>query len=125
MCDKSLVIDILEELLEAIIKVEKRCSNINSSDDFLQTEEKQILLDSICMQLIAIGEGVKNIDKITDKVLLKNYTEIEWSNIAGMRDILSYHYFDINAETIFTVCKEHIKLLKRNVENIKQDLQGA
>ena len=125
MFDKSLVIDILEELLEAITKVEKRCSNINSSDDFLQTEEKQILLDSICMQLIAIGEGVKNIDKITDKALLKNYTEIEWSNIAGMRDILSHHYFDINAETIFTVCKEHIKPLKRNIENIKKDLQGA
>jgi len=34
-------------------------------------------LDSICMLLIAIGESLKNIDKITKKSLLKQYPEID------------------------------------------------
>ena len=119
MYDKELVLDILEDLLEAIQKIENRCKKINSSDDFLKDEQSQILLDSICMQLIAIGEGVKNIDKVTNKTLLKNYPQIEWKNISGIRDVLSHHYFDINAQTIFTVCKEHIKPLKEALLTMK------
>lgn len=26
----------------------------------------------------------------------------------GMRDIITHHYFDIDSETVFTVCDEHI-----------------
>jgi len=35
-------------------------------------------LDSICMQLIAIGEGFKNLDKVTDHSLLPRYPEVDW-----------------------------------------------
>ena len=35
-------------------------------------------LESTCMLLIAIGEGLKGIDKITDKQLLVRYPEIDW-----------------------------------------------
>ncbi len=40
-------------------------------DDFCDTKEGQEKLDSICMKLIAVGESLKNIYKITDKQLLK------------------------------------------------------
>jgi len=33
-------------------------------------------LDAICMQLIAIGEGLKNVDKITDNSLLHQYPDV-------------------------------------------------
>ena len=38
-------------------------------------------LDAICMQLIAIGEGLQNVDKITNNYLLHQYPEIKriWS----------------------------------------------
>jgi uncharacterized protein with HEPN domain len=35
-------------------------------------------LDAICMQLIAIGESLKNIDKITDKTLLDKYPQADF-----------------------------------------------
>jgi hypothetical protein len=35
-------------------------------------------LDGICTKLIAIGEGLKNIDKVTNNSLLPNYSEINW-----------------------------------------------
>ena len=55
-------------------------------------------LDAISMQLIAIGEALKNLDKITAESLLPNYSQIDWKKVKGMRDIISHHYFDIDSE---------------------------
>ncbi len=103
-------------------KIEQRCAKVNSVDDFLDTEEGQILLDSICMLLIAVGEAVKQIDKITDKTLLKNYPQVEWKKVAGIRDILSHHYFDLNAETVFGLCEKRIAVLKNTLQEIDDSL---
>lgn len=76
------------------------------------------------MQLINIGEALKQIDKITDKTLLNKYPEIEWKKVMGMRDIITHHYFDIDAETVFTVCDEHVPELKKTIANIQKDHFG-
>lgn len=122
MYDKTLIVDILEDMIGAIQKIERRCSKASCADDFLDDEEGQILLDSICMLLIATGEAVKQIDRITDKTLLQNYPKVSWRKIAGIRDILSHHYFDLNAETVFGLCQNHIKTLKETVQKIHNDL---
>lgn len=118
MYNKSLLQDVLEDMITATQKVEQRCAKVNSIDDFLDTEEGQILLDSICMLLIAIGEAVKQVDKLTDKALLKNYPQVEWKRVAGIRDILSHHYFDLNAETVFGLCETKITILKKTLQEI-------
>ncbi len=88
MYDKELVretIQLLEKTLEILLK---RVSGITSVHDFLDTENGVILLDSVCMKLIAVGESVKNLDKITDKELLVNYPAVNWKDVMGMRDII-------------------------------------
>jgi len=122
MYDLDLVLDILEDMINASKKITTRCNKIKSADDFLENEETQIVLDSICMQLIAIGEAVKEIDKITNKELLQKYKQIEWKKVAGIRDILSHHYFDLNAEIVFSVCTDHIQNLKNTLIIIQKDL---
>lgn len=52
-----------------------------------------------------MGERFKNIDKLSNNELLKNYPNIPWKNVKGIRDILSHHYFDLDAEVIFAICK--------------------
>lgn len=121
--DQGLVTDILEDMIDASKKVKRRCSNFSSSDDFLADEKSQIILDSICMQLIAIGEAVKQIDKITDKTLFVHYPEISWRNIAGVRDILSHHYFDLNAEIVFGICEDNMEQLIEVLNQINEELQ--
>ena len=79
-------------------------------------------LDGICMLLIAIGESLKNIDKITDKSLLSRYPEIDWKGAMGMRDVITHHYFDIDAEEIFWVCSRQIKPLADTIAKIIKDL---
>lgn len=96
--DRELVISILDNILWALEQIEKRFSGINASDDFLDSDEGLTKLDSICMQLINIGEALKQIDKVTDKSLLFMYPKIEWKKVMGMRDIITHHYFDIDSE---------------------------
>ncbi len=122
MYDKKLVSDILEDMIVATKKIDARCSKVSCEDDFLDDEDGQILLDSICMLLIAVGEAVKQVDKITDKTLFINYPEVEWKKVAGIRDILSHHYFDLNAETVYGLCQKHIKLLIETLEKIHKNI---
>ena len=123
MYDKELVVELLSKMIEATEKVLYRTKNINAVDDFLKNDESLILLDSLCMQFIAIGEAVKKIDKLTNKKLLNNYSKIPWKDIAGMRDILSHHYFDLNADVVFDVTKEYIPQLHTVLKEILADIK--
>jgi uncharacterized protein with HEPN domain len=93
--DKELVLDTLEQIREALVVIKKRCSYAKEADDFCDSEDGQEKLDSICMKLIAVGESLKNIDKLTDKNLRVNYPHIKWKELKGIRDILSHHYFEL------------------------------
>jgi len=74
------------------------------------------------MKLIVIGESLKNIDKITDKKLLRLYPQIEWKKIKGIRDFISHHYFDLDAEVIFGICKNNIADLLQILKQMRSDL---
>ncbi len=123
MYDKYLVSDILEEMIDASHTISSRCSKMSCMDDFVANDEGQMVLDSICMLLIAIGEAVKQIDRITDKTLLVTYPDIPWGKVAAMRDILSHHYFDLNAEIVYNLCQDHIGDLHHALVTIHSGLQ--
>jgi len=120
--DKTLVVEILRQISDALVIIQKRCSYAKKEDDFTDTETGQEKLDGICMKLIAVGESLKNIDKITDNTLLSRYPHIEWKQIKGIRDVLSHHYFDLDASTIFEVCQDHIDELLDTVDQMIDDL---
>ena len=122
MYDKSLVSELLEQILNATKVVLARFEVVDSSDFFLDTPEGMEKLDSICMQLISIGESLKNIDKITNKDLLKNYPQVDWKGAKGIRDIISHHYFDLDAQEIYYVCDKKLPTLRSTIEKILQDL---
>ncbi|MFW6326812.1 MAG: DUF86 domain-containing protein [Bacteroidota bacterium] len=113
MYDNELVLNILLQLIDASKKILERFEPINNPDNFLKSPRGNEKLDAICMQLIAIGESTKKLDKLTEFQLLSRYPEIDWKGIKGIRDIISHHYFDIDEEEIFNVCKNHIPTLLR------------
>lgn len=122
MYDKDLVIEILEQIIESIEIVTERCAYATCMDDFMDTKAGQEKLDSICMKLIAVGESLKNIDKITNYELLELYPTIEWKKIKGIRDFISHHYFDLDAEMIYGICQNNISELLLVLIEIKNDL---
>jgi len=123
MYDTSLVCEILEQISNAVDTVLTRFEVVDSSDFFLDSPEGMEKLDAICMQLIAIGESLKNIDKITNKNLLIQYPGVDWKGAKGIRDIISHHYFDLDAQEIYHVCDTKLPMLKVTIEKMLADLQ--
>ncbi len=122
MFDKELVHYLVSLIIENIETVQRRTEDIQSSKDFTSTDTGMILLDSVCMKLVAIEESIKNLDKITNKELLAQYPQIQWKQAMGMRDIIVHHYFDVDAEQIYKTLKEDITLLWTVLIKIKNDL---
>jgi len=125
MPDKALLVETLTQIATAAERILKRFESIKSSDGFLKDETGLEKMDAICMQLIAIGESLKNVDKLTDKTLLVNYPQVDWKSVKGMRDIISHHYFDLNAEAVFDVCQNDITVLKAAIEQMIGDVAAA
>jgi uncharacterized protein with HEPN domain len=122
MFDKNLAYNLVCLIIENIETIQKRTAEISSADDFSISESGMILLDSICMKLVAVGESIKNLDKITNKELLYQYSQINWKQAMGMRDIIVHHYFDVDAEEIYNTLKEDIPLLLSVLVKIKKGL---
>jgi uncharacterized protein with HEPN domain len=107
--DKTrMILSTLDDIIYSIELINKRFKDIKSSDDFLKNDTGLEKLDGISMRLIAIGEGFKNIDKLSDKRILVKYPQIPWKDVKGIRDILSHHYFDLDAEVIFGICNNNV-----------------
>ncbi|OGQ60458.1 MAG: antitoxin [Deltaproteobacteria bacterium RIFCSPLOWO2_02_FULL_53_8] len=118
MYDESLALEILQRLHQAAETIMQRFEPIKSVEDFTCSPSGMEKLDSICMLLIAIGEGLKNLDKVTDGHLLAEYPQVDWKKAKGLRDIISHHYFDVDAEEIFYICKTHIGTMRETLRQI-------
>lgn len=122
MYDASFARSILLQIDHALRTIQRRFAPVTSPYDFTASDAGMEKLDAICMQLIAVGESVKNLDKVTNGALLIHYPMVEWKKVMGMRDVLSHHYFDLDAEVVFAVCTDHIPSMQRVVSRMLSDL---
>lgn len=74
------------------------------------------------MLIEAIGEGIKKIDRKTDKTLLPLRPEIPRLEIMGMRDHIAHGYFDIDAELVFETIKNDIEPLSQAISYLLEFL---
>lgn len=125
MFDHKLAEEVMHQILHSAEMVLDRFKPIKSVQDFTGTPEGMEKLDSICMQLIVIGEGLKNFDKVTAGSVLSKYPHVEWKKAMGMRDIITHHYADINAEAIYDVCLTKIPVLKETIKIVINDLKNV
>jgi uncharacterized protein with HEPN domain len=122
MFDKGLVREILERISEALAKIDDRTSTISNASFFTDSPAGMEKLDSLCMLFIAIGESLKNIDKITGGDLFPRYPEVDWTGAKKFRDIIAHHYFDVDAEQVFWICKNELAPLSRAIKKMLNDL---
>ena len=122
---QSIALAILEDILSAIERLEERTKDIHSTDDFLSSASGMVLLDATCMLLIAIGESLKNLDKVTNGELLPTYPSVPWKNVKGLRDIIAHHYFDVDAAQILWIIKNEISPLKEAIRFFINDLSKS
>jgi uncharacterized protein with HEPN domain len=122
MSDLALLQEVVRQIEEAINRIERRFTGIQSAEDFITTDEGLDKLDSIAMMLIWMGESIKNLEKYGGKEFLAAYPDVDWKGAKGNRDILSHHYGDVDAEVVFDICDRYIPSMKMTIEQMKQDV---
>lgn len=123
--DPLLVHHILVNIATAIARIERRFADIDRPDDFLTSDAGIDRLDGIAMMLIAIGEQLKQLDSISELGLSARYPDVDWKGAKGIRDFLSHHYFILDAEVIFDVCKNKLNGLKQAIHALLDEYPGA
>lgn len=125
MPDNELILEIIQQIEDAAKKVVLWFQVINNPNDFTDTAAGMEKMDAICMMLIVIGESLKNLDKVTEGKLLSRYPDVDWKKAKGMRDIITHHYANINAETVFFTCKRKIPALLDTIQRIIHELKSS
>lgn len=75
------------------------------------------------MLLVAVGEAFRQMDTKTRGGWLTRYPQIPWRDVIGVRNVIAHDYFDIDAEQVFSICKEDIPELIEAVRVMLKDLQ--
>lgn len=122
MFDAELADEILNQILAAARRIERRFAPIDQPDDFLKSDEGLDRLDAIAMMLITIGESLKNLEKQAGSALLKRHPEVDWTGAKGLRNILSHNYFGVNAKAIFFICRDEMPKLIAAIEKMQKEL---
>ncbi|MBR5352664.1 MAG: DUF86 domain-containing protein [Bacteroidales bacterium] len=122
MYNKDLVASSLHQIQSLLSTILERAKNVTDVNDFLSSPNGMILLDAVCMNLIALGEAVKNLDKVSNGELLPKYNQIQWGGIMRMRDKIAHHYFEVDAEVVLLTVKEDIPFVKTVVDKMASEL---
>ncbi len=123
MYDSVIARDILQKISIAVDTITERASAVKSPNELLCSAGGMMRLDAICMNLIALGEAVKGLDKQTHGELLPQYPEMYWSGVMRMRDKIAHHYFEIDADVVFRTIQEDIPQLKKVIDRMISDLK--
>lgn len=105
------MIDYLQHIFE-------ECRYLSDLKESGLTKEKMVgdetLKRAVVRSIEIIGEATKNIDKD----FREKYSEIEWKQMAGMRDRLIHNYMGINYNIVWDVIHNKIPTLKEKIRKI-------
>lgn len=100
--------NIFLQIRDAILQVLEWNKNVQSSEDYYSSPDGMKNLAASCMLIEAIGEGIKQIDKLTQSKLLNERPEIPWEDVIGIRNHIAHDYFDIDGEIVFDIVKNNL-----------------
>ncbi|MDR1223291.1 MAG: DUF86 domain-containing protein [Tannerella sp.] len=123
MYDKRLINELFQNIEESLLLIVRQTESLSSISDLLATPTGILILDGICMNLLAVGETVKSINKYTGKELLTQYPSIPWKDVMKMRDVIAHHYFEVDAEIVFNIIRNDVPPLLAAVRQIREDLK--
>ena len=102
----------LKHIRDSINDIETYIKNV-TLEEFLEYKNKE-KQDAVVRRIEIIGEAARNIPDD----FKKNYHDISWREIAGMRNKLIHEYFGVDLELVWEVVKNDIPQLKKRLEKI-------
>jgi len=102
--DQAAIVDIIEaikQIFQYVDQVDQQALAINI--------EKQ---DAILRRITIIGEATKRMSKD----FREQHSSIPWKKIAGMRDVITHDYDEVDLTEIWTVINENLPQLLEYIE---------
>jgi len=123
MFDREIVMDSLRKIRMVIETILERSAVVSDPNELLTSPGGMMRLDAICMNLIALGEAVKGLDKQTHGQLLPRYPEIYWSGVMRMRDKIAHHYFEVDTDVVFRTVQEDVPQMKDVIDRMIAEVE--
>ena len=100
----------LRHILDAVSDIKRFMEGL-TKEEFFENKEKQY---AVLRALEIIGEATKNLSK----EMKAKHSEIQWKDIAGMRDKLIHAYFGVNYHLIWSIVMDELPGLERQIQTI-------
>jgi uncharacterized protein with HEPN domain len=104
----------LHHMLDAIVHIENFSRGISSA---VELKDRPLERAGIERMLTIIGEAAKNVSP----QIRKEYPDLPWKAIAGMRDKIMHHYFGVDYEAVFETIRVDLPVLKQGISIILAD----
>jgi len=104
----------VQDIIKAIDHIESFVEEIEF-EEFISDIKTQ---SAVIRQFEIIGEAVKKLDKS----ITADYPAVEWSAIAGMRDLLIHHYFGVDLDLVWETIHNDLITLKKVMIEIESKL---
>jgi uncharacterized protein with HEPN domain len=97
----------LNHILEAIVEIESYLNDV----DFDTFMENSMMRFACIKQMEIVGEASNHISED-----VKNkFSEIEWTQIVGMRNVFVHEYFGVDTRLVWEIIKNDLPEFKRKV----------
>lgn len=107
------------------IRLQHILDAIDEIHTYLVAADFSVFLDNSMMrfacikQMEIIGEASNHLST----ALKSKFSDIEWAQIVGMRNVFAHEYFGIDASVVWEIIKNDIPELKEKVGHISKSLQ--
>ncbi len=105
---KRTSLDYLEDILESMDLIEEFTNSI-SFEDFKNDKKTNY---AVVRSIEIIGEAAKN---VSDDIK-KEFPNIPWQKMAGMRNKIAHEYFGISLKIVWNVAKEDLPQIKDDIK---------
>jgi uncharacterized protein with HEPN domain len=72
---------------------------------------------AVVYSLLVIGEAAKHVPP----EMRARHPEVEWSRIAGLRDVLAHGYFALRDPVLWDIAHQQVEVLRAQVERILEE----
>lgn len=113
--ERELAAEVIRQMLSLVDSLLQRMAPVQTEADLQDSEAGRLLLDAVCMQYLALGEAVKQLDKLTGNTLQDQVPEQDWKGIMGFHDVLAHQYFNVDPRQVLWITQEALPPLRETL----------